>query len=54
MDPDECLKQIRELVQKLAVEYRQNAGTYAIELAEKVDALDQWLKNGGFPPADWW
>jgi hypothetical protein len=23
------------------------------ELVEKVDALDQWLRKGGFLPTDW-
>ena len=40
MDPDECLRRIRELLDDS-------------ELAERVRHLDTWLTSGGFLPDDW-
>lgn len=46
MDPDVCLAEIRAILDK------PDADAYA-DLAERVEALDQWLTRGGFLPAAW-
>lgn len=60
MDPNETLRIIRALIRQLRVEAptptRPAAPEYvqhARDLAEHVAALDEWLMNGGFAPADW-
>ena len=58
MDPDETLRIIRALAAQIPVEendYRSQ-GVYrqhVRDLCEHVEALDTWLRGGGFPPADW-
>ena len=53
MDPDQLLREIRQLTADIL------AGGYALgdepafELAEKVNDLDEWLSKEGFPPAVW-
>lgn len=54
MDPDETLRQLRSAI----TEYRQAADPgQKLHAADRVidhaEALDQWLINGGFPPAAW-
>lgn len=52
MDPDETLKQIRQLVK----EYNQPGWLDRCDveqLVELVEALDLWLSKGGFLPAAW-
>lgn len=51
MDPNANLKEQRELVKKL----RGDTSTYddAIRLTELVEALDEWIRNGGALPSDW-
>ena len=60
MDPDENLRIIRALTKQMQVEDMPVSGyarpefvQHARDLAEHVDALDEWLRKGGFPPADW-
>jgi hypothetical protein len=43
MDPDETLRKIRELCREQATFYRYD------ELAEYVQALDEWISHGGIP-----
>ena len=56
MDPDQALANIRALVAKisrgssLGLERKLEL---AIDLAEQIEALDEWLTNGGFKPAEW-
>lgn len=54
MDPNETLRRIRDLAEKInakpAVHY---LAAYAEELAEHVEALDGWLSKGGFLPRGW-
>jgi hypothetical protein len=55
MDPNANLEEQRNLV---AVILRADHDDIditaaATRLAELVEALDQWLSNGGFLPADW-
>jgi len=51
MDPNENLKMIRSRVGRLnSGNPDRNDGE---ELAELVEALDEWLSKGGFLPVDW-
>lgn len=59
MDPNVLLIQLRELVAQVqrqegcppmsAAYHKRDAE----DLAAKVEALDAWLTQGGFKPADW-
>lgn len=53
MDPDEALRELRELV----AEYDRHAGELAPEqvdaLVGGLIALDGWLEGGGFLPEAW-
>lgn len=57
MDPDQCLKELRELIEKMnsgdARADLEYAGGIGQELADKADDLDEWLKKGGFLPQEW-
>lgn len=65
MDPDECLKQIRQIAQRIqrnSDERVDNTIDGSIRdvirddgdaLAERVLALDNWIKGGGFLPKEW-
>jgi hypothetical protein len=51
MDPKETLRQLRELCR----DWQQygcadNALNFGNEIAEKFEALDDWMKKGGFSP----
>ena len=56
MDPNECLKALREAHAKL---YADAAGNMVVSSDDVVDAmnlfddLDHWLARGGFKPDDW-
>lgn len=53
MDPDANLEEQRELVKRINnALVTLDPDTYE-RLAELVEALDQWLSNGGFLPRDW-
>src|SRR5262245_50454602 len=54
MDPDEVLKELRELAEGML----NPPGAYPdmddVEMfATQFLHLDNWLKRGGFPPSDW-
>ena len=54
MDPDEALRQLRTAIR----DYRNATSIAASEdaadrLAEHAEALDGWLRGGGFLPAEW-
>lgn len=49
MDPNACLADIRQLIAKPTMQSRKDQ----IEIAEKVQALDDWLTRGGFLPSSW-
>ncbi len=51
MDPNENLKRQRVLVKRILNSLR--ASEQSTELAELVEALDQWITNGGFLPKPW-
>lgn len=56
MDPNECLKVIldraREIVENSDTNYSV-ASCDALELAESVQNLDEWIRDGGFLPDAW-
>lgn len=56
MDPDACLQEIRKIVARIN-EYCDDdlpiPTEDSIELKEKVQALDGWMRGGGFLPEDW-
>lgn len=49
MDPNETLAIIRGNVNAIVWDTEADI----VELAEAFEALDEWLKTGGFMPADW-
>lgn len=55
MDPDEALAQLRALCAEYnqAVESDGTRPTLALGIVDEFQALDDWLTNGGFLPADW-
>jgi hypothetical protein len=53
MDPNEALKNVREMSRRLnADEFEVDSGD-AMALVEAFEALDGWLSNGGFLPDAW-
>lgn len=48
MDPNENYKRQIELAKH--IQYADDRGEYALELAELVIELNQWVLNGGFVP----
>ena len=56
MDPEAALLTLRELVTEIQDNREQAVADpewVLAQFAEQFDALDNWLKNGGFLPADW-
>jgi hypothetical protein len=56
MDPDENLRQQLRLAKKLLDAWDNETRIdrdVAIRLAERVEALDEWLSKGGFLPKRW-
>lgn len=55
MDPDTVLADIRELAAKLTSDDQRAADLVdvALDLADRVTALDEWLSRGGSLPAAW-
>lgn len=55
MDPNEALKNIRELTQVIQSGSPTDATVLSLasELAEAVDNLDMWLTTGGYLPRSW-
>jgi hypothetical protein len=51
MDPDECLRTIREIVQRINDDDHLESDLG--ELSDAFEALDGWLSRGGFLPDDW-
>lgn len=48
MDPNETLAELRKLAARLL-----DTGGWPDDMAEKFQALDEWLSKGGFLPTDW-
>jgi hypothetical protein len=54
MDPNQTLANIRAIIRDLPGEpIISDYINLADELIEHVQALDEWLAKGGFPPNDW-
>lgn len=54
MDPNETLRLIRLTAKQYRTDRRGPLATaHADQLVEFIDALDEWLTKGGFPPEDW-
>ena len=62
MDPEEALRKAREALAQ--IRKAQDAdfplethnlvvAVQGVELADAFEALDEWMKKGGFAPADW-
>lgn len=51
MDPDATLRRVREIIANM--EAHDTTTEELCELAQLVDALDQWLSGGGFLPVNW-
>lgn len=50
MDPNATLEELRRLIEGTKSAERD---TLAEEIADRFEALDQWLSNGGFLPDAW-
>lgn len=54
MDPDECLKRLREKATLiLLTDDTAVAAEHAFDLACLAQSLDEWIGGGGFLPHDW-
>jgi hypothetical protein len=54
MDPNETLQIIRNTIAQMRVdEHPAIRKQHADDLAEHVEALDEWLSNEGFLPGAW-
>lgn len=55
MDPNVTLGNIRALAARVRDEEMENDELFDVaqNLAEQVQALDEWLASGGFAPAAW-
>lgn len=62
MDPNETLRIIRDLCQYIVDEAYDEDGewigenpiaSFAVDLADDITALDNWIVNGGFLPTEW-
>ena len=58
MDPNATLAEIRALVAEINDLYAKGkygaAADRGMDLAERIEALDEWIANGGFLPVSWW
>lgn len=54
MDPNETLRQIRAYAKQMREDTDPGVlRAHALDLAESVEALDEWLIRGGFLPDAW-
>jgi len=54
VDPNIALDKLRELCREaLSLDFSRDGDEAACDIAEKFEALDQWLSNGGFLPYEW-
>ena len=53
MDPDETLRQLSSLTDRILAPGADPDANDAVQLAELASTLDDWLTAGGFPPARW-
>lgn len=59
MDPNACLKNIRTIADRI-IRHSQDPNSAsaiqeldAVNLAEHIQTLDDWMKTGGFLPDSW-
>ena len=52
MDPEEARKKMLRLADKIIGDSTPDPHT-ALELAETIQALDRWIRGGGFLPEEW-
>ena len=50
MDPDATLERIRELVIDVQA---HSTSEPALDLADQIEALDNWMSRNGFAPIAW-
>jgi hypothetical protein len=50
LDPNRTLAELRDFV---ISERAAEDGSYAADICDRVEALDQWLTRGGFLPSAW-
>lgn len=54
MDPNETLRQLREMVTEILDEGSEDDSTEREdEFAQLFQALDEWVSKGGFLPRNW-
>jgi len=56
MDPDVCYQEIMQLVKRMLQNDVPNDpcfGDHAVALAERVEKLDLWIRDGGELPGAW-
>lgn len=58
MDPDEALRQLRELCQEVLndahdLHCEEEVSFDTVEIAEKFLSIDTWIRKGGFLPKEW-
>ena len=53
MDPDANLEEQRRLAEEILDDESPVDNTKSLRLAELVQALDEWIRAGGFLPGDW-
>jgi hypothetical protein len=54
MDPNETLRMLRLTIKQMRADDNELIRkAHADEIAEYVEALDEWLSRGGFLPSAW-
>ena len=54
MDPNANLNEQRRIIARMLADDSESIDTGdALRLAELAQALDEWIANGGFLPAEW-
>ncbi len=53
MDPDQALKEIREVIDRVKKWPDDDLALQLDKIMEMVEALDRWLSRGGFLPHAW-
>ena len=54
MDPDNNLMEQRRIIARILADDSESIDTGdALRLAELAQALDEWIRKGGFLPASW-
>jgi hypothetical protein len=53
VDPDACLNELRRFARMVLAAPARQTTALERDMAEHVQALDEWLVKGGFPPHAW-